>query len=159
MNNSPNSHPLDRPIKRLSIVQSILLLLIIVALWSLSVLMLSPAHAAEPTGTGSLVFEWPDREWEITLPLVDLDKLCTAIAVAETSGCTAGVGLSRNNCHGLKASGQFRTFASPQESQAACIDLWTRKYGSFPTREMAKRYTGNDSPDRWLSVVTAVYNR
>lgn len=109
-----------------------------------------------------LTFDVPSKpdgkDWTIQLPAVDTDKICRGIAVAETSGCTAGVALSKNNCHGIGGPGGFQTFNSFEESQAACIDLWNRKYGDYPTMADARLYTDNPNPTRWYSVVTHYYN-
>lgn len=94
----------------------------------------------------------------------NLDKLAVAVAVAETSNCTTGMALTKNNCHGIMtwASGRRtgRWFATRAESFAAFKSLWTRLYGGrFPTMADAKRYTGNDRAATWLGIVTAVYHR
>jgi len=96
-------------------------------------------------------------------PGVDLRKLAHAVAVAETSGCTAGVGVSKNNCHGItecSASGcRFKTFATTEESYVAFERIWLNGYGNrFPTIEDAIRYTDNPEPHRWYNVVTTIYN-
>lgn len=91
---------------------------------------------------------------------VDIVKLAKAVAMAETEDCTKGVGLRLNNCFGIKQGGKFVTYGSKQESYKAFMDMWLRVYGdTLPTRAMASRYTANDNPDRWLKVVTVVYNR
>ena len=96
-----------------------------------------------------------------TPPPVDMDKLALAVATAETSDCTAGVGVSRNNCFGMRLrSGPFRTFASKEESYDAFKEMWPRMYGMrLPTRADAIKYTANPEPDRWLAIVYTVYNR
>lgn len=91
---------------------------------------------------------------------VNIVKLARAVAEAETSNCTAGVGRTLNNCFGMRNNGKFLSYASKEESYRAFMDMWLRVYGdTFPTRSIASRYTANDTPDRWLRVVTVVYNR
>lgn len=95
---------------------------------------------------------------------VDLDKLARAVAVAETSNCTTGMGLTKNNCHGImrwtngKRSG--RVFATTSESFTYFKSMWLRLYGDrFPTWDDAKRYTGNPHPSDWYGTVKLIYNR
>ena len=94
-------------------------------------------------------------------PGIDLDRLALGVATAETSDCTAGVGLSKRNCFGIRRrSGEFVTFASKEESYAHFKEMWPRVYGMrLPTRQDAIKYTANPEPDRWMSTVLAVYNR
>lgn len=94
---------------------------------------------------------------------VDIKKLSYAVAVAETSNCTAGSGLSRNNCHGIfgivDGEWKLRTFKTTAESHLAFQKLWLTKYGDrFPTVEDARRYSAGDGYS-WLSRVTIAYNR
>lgn len=94
---------------------------------------------------------------------VDMRRLAHAVSMAETSGCTAGTALSKNNCHGIMACTATgctaRTFGSQEESFTTFEELWLRAYGDrFPTVEDAQRYTGNPDPSRWYGVVTLVYN-
>jgi hypothetical protein len=105
----------------------------------------------------ALTFDLPEGDWQIILPGVDLDRVCSAIAVAETSGCTAGVGKSKNNCQAMKAGGKFRTFASPEDSQAACRDVYARLYNRPPDIEVARRWTGGEG-SRWLGIVSSRYH-
>lgn len=93
---------------------------------------------------------------------VNYDKLCRAIAVAETSGCTDGTAIKRKNCHGIMAwdknGNRFpRYFKSHADSQKMCIDIWKRAYKHFPDISLAKKWTGNDKAQTWLSIVTAKY--
>ena len=94
---------------------------------------------------------------------VDYDKLCKAIAVAETSGCTDGTAIKRKNCHGIMAwdsqgNRYPRYFKSHAESQAACIALWKRAYVHFPDIKLATKWTGGDNSKIWLSIVKSKYN-
>lgn len=91
---------------------------------------------------------------------LDLDKLAYAVAVAETSNCTAGIALTYNNCHGiLKADHTPVAYASTQESFAAFKDLWSRLYVGYPDWDLAYRYTGGDDTQIWLDNVTRIYNQ
>jgi hypothetical protein len=94
---------------------------------------------------------------------VDIDRLAYAVAVAETSNCTTGMGLSRNNCFGImhwktgKREGvRYRT---KEESFQAFKILWLTKYGDrFPTLSDAQRYSGGPG-ESWLERVRIAYNR
>lgn len=93
---------------------------------------------------------------------VNYDKLCKAIAVAETSGCTDGTAIKRKNCHGIMAwdkdGNRFpRYFKSHDDSQKMCIEIWKRSYKKFPDIALAKKWTGNDKSNTWLSIVTQKY--
>lgn len=92
---------------------------------------------------------------------VDIDKLAYAVAVAETSNCTAGTALSRNNCHGImqwnNGKRSPRTFASHEESFEAFKELWLSKYcNCFPTVELARKYSGGTG-HTWLKRVQYAY--
>jgi hypothetical protein len=94
---------------------------------------------------------------------VDLDRLAVAVSYAETSGCTAGTALSKNNCHGIFGfqNGKYGalTFNSTDESFEQFKEVWMRSYGDrFPTLEDAKRYTSGPG-ERWLGVVKVVYGK
>lgn len=94
---------------------------------------------------------------------VDYEKLCKAIAVAETSGCTDGTAIKRKNCHGIMAwdknGKRFpRVFNSHAESQAACVSLWKRAYVRFPDQALAAKWTGGDNAKQWLATVKQKYN-
>lgn len=115
-----------------------------------------------------LTFDPPVSEAETFkfTPPVNYDKLCKAIAVAETSGCTDGTAIKRKNCHGImawkKVDGKTvrypRYFKSHAESQAACVSLWKRAYVKFPDMTLAKKWTGGDNSKVWLNIVTQKYN-
>lgn len=95
----------------------------------------------------------------------NLDKLARAVAVAETSGCSDGTAVSRNNCHGImcwpKTGREPCWFKSHGESFAAFKKVWTKKTlpygGRVPDIELARVYTGNDNPDTWLCNVHRSY--
>ncbi len=92
---------------------------------------------------------------------VDLDRLAYAVSVAETSHCTAGTGISKNNCHGIiecsKGACAMKHFANTNESFLAFKKLWMRAYGDhFPTLEDAKRYSAGPG-DTWLERVSIAY--
>lgn len=95
-------------------------------------------------------------------PELDLDKLSIAVACAETSCGKDGTARGRNNLHGIMCwpNGK-RTpcwFASPEESHAAFKRIWAKSYKRFPDLALARKWTGNDHPERWLANVTKVYN-
>lgn len=48
-------------------------------------------------------------------------------------------------------------FPSISASYEAFKDLWTRKYGGFPTLDQASMYTGKDNAQTWLSNVNYYY--
>jgi len=91
----------------------------------------------------------------------DIDKLAQCVAVAETSGCTKGMALTKRNCHGLmafpKTGRTGRTFNSTEESFVAFKELWLRVYKVYPNLALAKKYTGNDNAQRWLNIVNSCY--
>lgn len=91
----------------------------------------------------------------------DLDKLSRAVAFAETSGCKDGTARKRNNCHGIMCWPNGKrtpcTFASHEASHARFKEIWTKSYKAYPTKALAKKWTGNDHPDRWLAAVNQYY--
>jgi hypothetical protein len=92
---------------------------------------------------------------------VDIDRLSYAVAVAETSNCTKGTGVSKRNCHGIFEckNGKCgpKTFANTAQSHIAFKQLWLKAYGDhFPTLSDAKRYSGGPG-DTWLYRVTVAY--
>jgi len=94
---------------------------------------------------------------------VDIRKLAYAVAVAETKDCTTGMGVSKNNCHGIFGCVEGkcgpREFASKEDSYLEFQRLWLEKYGDrFPTLADAKKYTY--SPGKtWLKTVRLVYDK
>lgn len=36
-------------------------------------------------------------------------------------------------------------------------EIWSKHYKRFPDHYMAKKWTGNDNPERWLKIVKSVY--
>ena len=71
---------------------------------------------------------------------IDLDALARAVAVAETSGCSKGVGKSRNNCFGIRRHGEFVRYASREESFADFKQLWISRYGdTLPNYKLAQK--------------------
>lgn len=99
----------------------------------------------------------------------DIDKLATAISIAETGGCTKGTGITCNNCFGLKngsiAPCKNRTknntciYETKEESFDAFKKIWVEGYGGkFPTYTMALRYTNNHkTAGAWLDTVRSNY--
>lgn len=92
----------------------------------------------------------------------DLDKLASAVARAETSGCTKWSALSHNNCFGImtwdkNGKRSFKRYASHEESFADFKRIWSSYYGWFPTLAMAKKWTGADRAERWLWHVKQFY--
>lgn len=89
---------------------------------------------------------------------LDLDKLAYAVAVAETGNCTRGVGITHNNCHGIKSNGKFIYFLSKSSSYHSFKLNWIKHYnGVFPTLREAKKWTGDDRPESWLNNVKLNY--
>lgn len=90
----------------------------------------------------------------------DIDKLAHAVAVAETSNCTKGVGKSKNNCHGINACKGYCIYSSTTDSFTAFKSIWLRKYGArFPTWNDALKYTNGNDTKHWMYNVTRIYNR
>lgn len=93
----------------------------------------------------------------------DLDKLAKAVARHETCSCTCGNSASRNNCFGIMAwkNGKryFKAFETKEDSYADFKRIWSTYYKRFPDLALAKRYSGNDKPNAWLSNVTTFYNQ
>lgn len=100
---------------------------------------------------------------------LDLDKLAYAVAMAETGNCTEGMGVTRNNCFGIKngsiapcekkSANNFCIYNAPSESYAAFRAIWLKGYGGkFPTLKAADVWTGGDAPHTWLKNVTHYYN-
>lgn len=97
---------------------------------------------------------------------LDLDKLAQAVAVAETSGCTDGTAVKRNNCFGImrfwidangKRQREPKYYKSHEESYADFKRIWSTYYKRFPDLALAKKWTGGDSPETWLCNVKTKY--
>jgi len=92
---------------------------------------------------------------------LNINKLAQCVAVAETSNCTTGMGVTRKNCHGImtwkRGFREGRTFNSTEESFIAFKELWLRVYKVYPNLALAKKYTGNDNAQRWLNIVNQCY--
>jgi len=89
---------------------------------------------------------------------VDLDRLARAVALHETVGCTRGVGLTHNNCHGIRQNGEWVYFPSFAASTVSFKKNWLKHYGNhFPTFDDAVKYSGGDRADAWLKNVTKFY--
>jgi hypothetical protein len=89
----------------------------------------------------------------------DLDRLAYAISVPETSGCTKGVGASKNNCCSINSSRGFLKMVTKKAGLRACKRLWKNKYDVLPNVKVAARYTGNPDPSEWLKNVLAAYGK
>lgn len=92
----------------------------------------------------------------------DIDKLAEAVAIAETSGCNRGSGVSHNNCFGVmhwpNGVRTLKTYSTKQESYDDFKRIWSSFYGRFPDEALARKWTGNDSPDTWLRNVKIAYS-
>lgn len=108
----------------------------------------------------------PAAKAEGAQPLADLDRLAKAVAVAETSGCTDGTALKRNNCHGImcwdKEGVRYPCyFPSHAASFTTFKKTWTKPtlpyQGKFPDIALASTYTGADHTDTWLCNVYRSY--
>ena len=83
------------------------------------------------------------------------------MAIAETKDCTTGIGLTHNNCHGIKQGSiapckkikrGFCVYGSKEESYEAFKKIWQIGYGGgLPNKAMAATWTGNDNPSAWLN--------
>jgi len=98
---------------------------------------------------------------------VDMDKLSYCVAIAETGDCTAGMGITKNNCFGIMvfpATGRTgKWYNTKEESYADFKRIWNKSYvkfsdTGFPTYAMAKTWTGDDDTQTWLNNVTNCYN-
>lgn len=126
--------------------------------------------APAPSSEGELTFKPALPKKAPTIPTeatYDVVKVCKAIAVAETSGCTDGTAIKRFNCHGIMAWKMVdgvkvrypRYFKSHAESFAACEELWARAYGRLPNLDLAIKYTGGDDSVNWLANFYSAYNK
>jgi hypothetical protein len=92
---------------------------------------------------------------------LNIDKLAQCVAVAETSGCTRGSGVSRNNCFGImvwpNGVRTLKYYSDKMESYAHFKEIWLKYYKTFPTKRQAAKWTGNDNPTTWLNNVTQCY--
>lgn len=87
-----------------------------------------------------------------------VQKLCKAIALHETGGCTAKVGSALvNNCHGIKGKKGFARYKTKAQSYSECERIWTSYYQRFPDLKLAKKWSGNDRAGSWLANVTHFY--
>jgi len=93
----------------------------------------------------------------------DLDCLADAVAVAETSYCQAGSGLSRNNAFGIMTwktgTRQLKHYNTCEDSWDDFKRIWSTHYDVYPTMSTAVKWTGNDNPQRWLTNVNNAYQR
>lgn len=94
---------------------------------------------------------------------LDLDKLAKAVARHETASCTKGAGKTHNNCFGImqwnkKGQRSFKRYAAREDSFKDFKRIWAAYYGRFPDLKLAKKFSGNDRPQQWLSNVTTFYN-
>lgn len=87
----------------------------------------------------------------------DPDKLCRAIAMHETGGCTKGVGPTHNNCIGMKPGGKFKRYPTKEDSIQDCVRVWKTYYKKFPNMDLARTWSGNDRAGTWLANVTTFY--
>lgn len=98
---------------------------------------------------------------------VDLDRLAKAVAIAETTNCTKGYGVTHNNCFWIKhwntvpcpwvPKWAMCKFKTKEESFEAFKTIWGRWYKTYPTYEQAHRWTGWDRVYNWLNIVKANY--
>jgi len=92
---------------------------------------------------------------------LDIDKLAYAVAQAETGDCTKGSGISKNNCFGIMewstGTRQLKAYNTKAESYEDFKRIWEKSYKTFPTTALAKKWTGNDSPETWLFTVNYYY--
>ena len=56
-------------------------------------------------------------------------------------------------------SRELKKFDSKEDSYEDFKRIWSGSYKTFPTYEMAVKWTGNDHPDIWLKNVTYYYNQ
>ena len=94
-------------------------------------------------------------------PQLNIDKLAYCVAIAETGDCTAGMGVTKNNCFGIMTWPNGRRTGKWYESKEASYEdfkrIWSTYYIGFPTYYMADKWTGGDRIQTWLNTVTNCY--
>lgn len=96
-------------------------------------------------------------------PVLVLDKLYHAVAVAESNNCSTAWHKSTNNCVSIMSwtggTRHLKQFKSIDDNRKAFKELWVRSYGNrLPTIKEAAKYTGNDNAGSWLGNVLKTYN-
>lgn len=79
--------------------------------------------------------------------------ICDAIAWQETKQCTDpnSVGVSKNNCIGIRRKGAYVVYETPEDSMIDCVDVWDRLYdGAEPTIELARKWSSPEAAEEWL---------
>ncbi len=97
---------------------------------------------------------------------LDLDKLATVVAKAETGGCKDGTAIKKKNCFGIMkfwtvAGVRHRTaktYTHVDESFAEFKKIWAKSYKTYPTKALALKWTGGDASCRWLRTVEIGYS-
>lgn len=92
--------------------------------------------------------------------VLNLDALAYAVSVHESVSCRRAI---HNNCHGIMVWDKngvrsLKQYATIEESFEDFKVLWENKYKNFPDLYLARRYTGRDRAEAWLSTVTKHYN-
>lgn len=80
-------------------------------------------------------------------------QICDAIAWQETKQCTdpRSVGVSKNNCVGIRRGGAYVVYDTPEDSMIDCVDVWDRIYkGAEPTIELARKWSSPEASEEWL---------
>lgn len=80
-------------------------------------------------------------------------EICDAIAWQETKQCTDpnSVGVSKNNCVGIRRGGKYVVYDQPEDSMIDCVDVWDRLYdGAEPTIELARKWSSPEASEEWL---------
>lgn len=80
-------------------------------------------------------------------------EICDAIAWQETKQCTdpKSVGVSKNNCVGIRRGGKYVVYQEPEDSMIDCVDVWDRLYaGAEPTIELARKWSSPEASEEWL---------
>jgi len=96
---------------------------------------------------------------------LDLDKLAYAVAMAETKDCWHNYWASvYNNCFWImqwdkQGNRSYKRYNSKEESYKDFKRIWSNYYIIFPNLKLAKKWTGNDSPNTWLNNVIYFYNK
>ena len=85
----------------------------------------------------------------------------------ETKNCTKGVGLSQNNCFGIRpgntapckevSKSNFCIYNDPKESYEAFKIIWERWYGGLPDIHKASKWTATQQKE-WLANVLHIYH-
>ncbi len=107
--------------------------------------------------------------YDIKIPISDIDymRVAKAISCAETSCGRDGTAVHRNNCCGVmrfwkdeKGNRQRapKYYKKYEDSLHETARIWEEHYKELPNIALAKKWTGNDSPNIWMKNFYVAYN-